>query len=457
MGAEARGQRSSLLLAQLRWFISLRWVVGATVIVGALVEWQWLGWYSSPGRFVGLGLAIVGYNAALYAAVRGASGARAQRRVLPSAAWLITVAWVQILLDLGCLTLLTLSTGGGYSPFLGFYVFHMVFASLLLPRRMGYAGALAATLMVGGGLALSGQWPTRLEAWLILAGWAVTVFLTVYLTNRITQSLRRQHRRLVRQNRRVSIMSRRLKAQQDAMIQHEKMVALGQMAAGVAHEITNPLASMDSLLELMQRHPERDVPDRIATLREQARRIKQIMQQMTTFAHPSQGRSRAVGVNEVVEAALEMVRFDQRIRPVEIERRFSPQANDVQVESHAMEQVIINLVLNALDAMEGSREPRLILRTARDGDGGLIEVSDNGRGIAPEHLSRLFEPFFTTKPVGKGTGLGLAISYSLVRRLGGRIDVTSEIGKGATFTVRWPAGGRSSYPREAGPAPDSTF
>jgi len=134
-----------------------------------------------------------------------------------------------------------------------------------------------------------------------------------------------------------------------------------------------------------------------------------------------------------------MVRFDQRIRPVEIERRFSPQANDVQVESHAMEQVVINLVLNALDAMEGSREPRLILRTARDGDGGLIEVSDNGRGIAPEHLSRLFEPFFTTKPVGKGTGLGLAISYSLVRRLGGRIDVTSEIGKGATFTVRWPA------------------
>jgi C4-dicarboxylate-specific signal transduction histidine kinase len=239
-------------------------------------------------------------------------------------------------------------------------------------------------------------------------------------------------------------MSRRLKAQQDAMIQHEKMVALGQMAAGVAHEITNPLASMDSLLELMQRHPERDVPDRVATLREQARRIKQIMQQMTTFAHPSQGRSRTVGVNDVVEAALEMVRFDQRIRPVEIERRFSPQANDVQVESHAMEQVVINLVLNALDAMDGSRGPRLILRTARDADGGLIEVSDNGHGIAPQHLSRLFEPFFTTKPVGKGTGLGLAISYSLVRRLGGRIEVTSEIGKGATFTVRVPAGGGSS-------------
>ena len=311
--------------------------------------------------------------------------------------------------------------------------------------------------MVGGGLALNRLWPAELKAWLILAGWAVTLLLTVYLTNRITQSLRHQHRRLVRQNRRVSIMSRRLKAQQEAMIQHEKMVALGQMAAGVAHEIANPLASIDSLLELMQRHPDRDRPDRIATLREQTRRIKQIMQQMTAFAHPTHMRSRAVGVNDVVDAALEMVRYDQRIRPVEIERRFAPEANDVQVESHAMEQVIINLVLNALDAMEGAREPRLILRTVRDGDWCLIEVSDNGRGIAPEHLSRLFEPFFTTKPVGKGTGLGLAISYSLARRLGGRIEVASEVGKGATFTVRWPIGSNTSYPREAGPAPDSTF
>ena len=116
MGSEARGRRAGLLLAQLRWFISLRWVAGATVLVGALVEWQWLQWYSLPARFVGLGVSVLGYNAALYVVVRRAARARAQSEKPLSAAWLITVSWVQILLDLGCLTLLTLWSGGGIAP-----------------------------------------------------------------------------------------------------------------------------------------------------------------------------------------------------------------------------------------------------------------------------------------------------------------------------------------------------
>ena len=446
---ENRGTRVRPLLAQLRWFIQLRWIAGLAVILGAVADLQWLHWYPQASRFALVGAGILAYNAVLYVLMRWSPKRLAGPPESPSSAWLVTISWMQILLDLACLTLLTLWSRGVHSPLLGFYVFHMVFASLLLPRRMAYGGASAAMLMIVGGLGLTSQWPEYLHAWLILAGWMVTLLLTVYLTNQITQSLRRQRRRLAHQNRRISVMSRRLRDQQQALIQQEKMVALGQMAAGIAHEIANPLASMDSLLEVMQRHPERDRPEKVASLRQQAMRIKQIIQQMTAFAHPAQVRGRLMGVNAVVEAALGMVAFDSRVRDVRIERHLAPEADAVQVESHSVEQVVINLVLNALDAMEGATEPRLAVRTGCDGEWCFIEVSDNGHGIAPKHIDHLFEPFFTTKPVGKGTGLGLAISYSHVRRLGGRIDVRTEVGMGSTFTVRWPAAAVASYPRDA--------
>jgi two-component system C4-dicarboxylate transport sensor histidine kinase DctB len=303
--------------------------------------------------------------------------------------------------------------------------------------------------MASAGLAATQLWPDNLQGALIGVGWAVTLFLTVYLANEITQGLRRQRQRLARQKNRILAMSEQLRRQQGAMIQHEKMVALGQMAAGIAHEIANPLACMDSLLELMRRHPRHEVPVRVATVREQIRRIEQIIQQMSAFAHPGQSHGQMLGVNTSVEAALSMVRFDHRIRRVRVEQQFSDDAAGVQVESQTLVQVIVNLVMNALDAMDGSPAPRLVLRTACEGDWCLIEVADNGHGVAPEHVDHIFEPFFTTKSVGKGTGLGLAISYSLVRRLGGRIDLRTEVGKGTSFVIRWPISAMVSYSRES--------
>jgi signal transduction histidine kinase len=427
MGVQGRSRRASPLLSQLRWFIRLRWLAGGTVISGALVNGQWLQWFSESERLAALGVVILAYNVVLHFLVHRASvQMRHGDAPPPSSTWLVMISWLQLLLDLGCLTVLLVWTRGVYSPFLGFYVFHMVFSSLLLPRRMAYGAAMAAIGMVSGGLALTYQWPAELQATLIGAGWAVTLLLTVYLTNKITRSLHRQRRGLARQRDRILAMSRQLKDQQKAMIQHEKMVALGQMAAGVAHEITNPLASADSLLELMQR-------------------LKQILQQMTAFAHPGETRGRLMDVNQTVEAALSMVRFDHRLRRVQIERQFSEDAGAVQVESQAIEQVIVNLVLNALDAMEDTPSPHLKLRTACQGDGCLIEVADNGHGIAPELIDHIFEPFFTTKPVGKGTGLGLAISYGLVRKFGGRIDLHTEVGKGTSFTISWPIATMMSY------------
>jgi C4-dicarboxylate-specific signal transduction histidine kinase len=244
--------------------------------------------------------------------------------------------------------------------------------------------------------------------------------------------------RLVRQGRRVRLLGARLRQHQRAMAQQEKMVALGQIAAGVAHEIANPLASMDSLLQLVQRKPERWGPEKSVTLREQIARINQTIQQMRRFAHPAEGNLESVPLNDVVDDAIRMVEFDRRMKTLTVVRQFGDDVADALVMPQALQQVLINLMINALDAMASVTEPKLLVRTRRNGRWYLIDVVDNGAGIAPEHVNRLFEPFFTTKPVGKGTGLGLSISYSLMRKQGGDIEVQSKPGEGATFTVRVP-------------------
>jgi two-component system C4-dicarboxylate transport sensor histidine kinase DctB len=278
----------------------------------------------------------------------------------------------------------------------------------------------------------------------------LTLLAVVFLTNSITRSLRQKHRRLARQNRRIRRMSRDLQRQQRTMIQHEKMVALGQMAAGVTHEIANPLASMDGLLQLLQRKPEKMGAESVATLREQVARINQIILQMKDFAHPHEKEWRTMSLNDLVQLAVRMLQFDRRLKGVRLDVQLSPDVGAVTVIPQALEQILVNLMINALDAMAESREPRLAVRTASQAASYIVEVSDTGHGIRPEHMRRLFEPFFTTKAVGKGTGLGLSISYSLVRKLGGEISVRSAPGGGSTFTIRLPATRGDS--RESPPA-----
>jgi C4-dicarboxylate-specific signal transduction histidine kinase len=282
----------------------------------------------------------------------------------------------------------------------------------------------------------------------------LTLVLTVTLTNHITHDLRAHRRRLLRQNRRITAMSRQLRDQQQALVQHEKMVAMGRMAAGVTHEIANPLASMDSLLQLAQRRPERVTPATFDKLREQVKRINEIIQQMKAFAHPTAlQESLSMPLNDVAAQALDMVRFDPRLKKTDVRREFDPSAGAVAMSPQALQQVLVNLVINALDAMSNAAAPTLTIRTQRREGWCVIEVADNGHGIDPQHLPRLFEPFFTTKPVGKGTGLGLSISYSLMQRQGGSISVRSQAGEGATFTLRLPTSETASRARESSAAP----
>ena len=352
--------------------------------------------------------------------------------------FLTWLAFAQLLLDLVALTALVAWTGGMSSPLLAFFVFHMVFASLLLPRYAAYASAAAAAALIAGGLWLAGQFPGDRGQVLHLLGIVVTLGFTVMLINRITRDLRVHRQQLIRQNRRIKAMSRQLREQQQALVQHEKMVAMGHMAAGVTHEIANPLACMDSLLQLAQRRPGRVTAETIEKLRDQVQRINQIIQQMKAFAHPTEAVAQAVPLNKVVEQALAMVRFDPRLKKADLRRAFDPGAGVVSMSPQALQQVLVNLIINALDAMGATDAPVLTLRTQRHDGWCAVDVTDNGHGIDPQHMPRLFEPFFTTKPVGKGTGLGLSISYSLMQRQGGSISVRSRAGEATTFTLRLP-------------------
>lgn len=434
----------SYLASQLRWFIHLRWAAGFAVIVWGLLDRGWSHLYGRPSLLVLTGAFIVIYNAIAAPLLRSIVMGKSPQRQLR------LLAWVLLLMDLSCLTLLATQTGGIYSPMLGAFLLHMVFASLLLPRHTAYAGAAAAAILLGVGLWLSGFAPRTPPQKIALAAHLTMLFLTVFLCNHITGPLRAQRRRLMRQNRRIRAITRQLRRHQQRLIQHEKMVAMGQMAAGVTHEITNPLASMDSLLQLIQRRPEKLRPDAVSTLREQVDRIMQVISQMKAFAHPQETERQLLPVNDVVDRAIEMQRFDKRIRKVAIERQLAPDAGAAWILPQAMQQVLVNLIGNALDAMNDTPQSKLIFRTQRRDQQVIIEVEDNGPGIRREHQHRLFEPFFTTKPVGKGTGLGLSISYSLVRKQGGSISVRSAEGQGCTFTIRLPAGPEPSRNREAG-------
>ena len=407
------------LLRELRWFVRLRWVTGAAVLVAMAINAGWFGGVAAEHlRIVAVGAFILAYNAVLYAVLRRPAERSPDRR------WLVVVAIVQIVLDLACLAALNAWTGGFQSPLIGLFVLHMVFASLLLPRAMSFGVAAVAIALMAIGAWCTDQWPVGREETLLSAGWIVTLLLTVFVTNHVTSGLRERDERLRRQ--------------QQVLMQSEKMSAMGQMAAGVTHELSNPLASMDSLLQLLKRRPNRMTGENIDVLRGQIDRMNKIIRMMRTFAHPGETEAEPAELNAAVGHGVDMAGFDRRLKSVEVGRSFDPDCGRMRLVPQTIEQVVVNLVLNAADAVEGRPDPRVEVATERRDGACVIRVADNGQGIADADIERIFDPFFTTKPVGRGTGLGLAICYRLVEQHGGTIEVASMPGLGTTFRVVLP-------------------
>ncbi|MBS0196163.1 MAG: ATP-binding protein [Planctomycetes bacterium] len=427
--------RSRLLFRALLRLGQLRWVAGAGILAAGLLDSSWLHWFGRGADGIAmLGAGILLFNAAVRWVLREAlsQSDRFGR--------LVTLASIEIYFDLGCIALVATWTGGLYSPALQFLVLHMIFASLLQPRNRALAAAAFAIAAMGLALVLSGQGPLDRRDWLLAGSWCFTTIAAVLLTESITHALYRRERSRVRQLERLKALSRRLRAQQKSLIQIEKMAAVGQLASGIAHEINNPLSNMDSVLQLMLRKPETPRPDAIASFREQIQRIHRIIRQLTAFAHPGAGSFELMPVNDIVNSSLQMISLDKRLRGITLECDLAPDAGSARFNPHAMEQVLANLIVNAIDATSQAASPRIGIKTRQESDRCVIEISDNGSGISPEHIDRIFEPFFTTKPIGRGTGLGLSISARLIRDHDGVIDVSSELGKGTTFVIRVPIG-----------------
>ena len=222
------------------------------------------------------------------------------------------------------------------------------------------------------------------------------------------------------------------------LIHQEKMAAFGLLAAGIAHDLGNPLASIESQMQLLGGTRLEEEPAAIMTaVRQEVGRLGRILRELVDFARRRRDEARLVSVQSVTDDALRLLRHDPRTRNVTVTTDFDPETPPVlMVEDHLM-QVVLNLLLNAFDAMPDGGALRIEVRPA--GHGVALRVHDTGFGMDRTTLGRCFEPLFTTKAPGKGTGLGLSISRDIVHEAGGGLELHSAAGRGTTAVVSLPA------------------
>ena len=248
-----------------------------------------------------------------------------------------------------------------------------------------------------------------------------------------------------------------LKAARGHLVQAEKLTALGEVVSGVAHELNNPLAGVLGYAQLLMRGPMEARQQRsVERILDAALRCQKIVQNLLAFSRRSPSEKRFLGLNGLVEKALDLKDYDLKAVGIEVVRDLEGDLPKTMLDFNQVQQVLLNLIQNAQYAMTRHRRGgRLVLRTRHRGSVVELRVEDDGPGIAREHLARIFDPFFTTKPVGEGTGLGLSISYGIVRDHGGRIWAESEPGCGTTLVLELPVrqeGGLAATPAEE-PAP----
>ncbi|MDP3537644.1 MAG: ATP-binding protein [Azonexus sp.] len=264
---------------------------------------------------------------------------------------------------------------------------------------------------------------------------------------------------------------KKLEEAQNQLLQSEKMASMGQLAAGVAHEINNPVGFVNSNLGTLQRYVNNllrllaayeqiepslgadvlqniqqlkeeidatylraDIDDLLTESLEGLQRVKRIVQDLKDFSHVDRAELEWADLEKGLDSTLNVVWNELKYKAKVIKEYGNPP--QIECFPSQLNQVFMNLLINAAHAIENTGE--ITIRTGYNAEQVWVEVEDTGKGIAPEHLGRVFEPFFTTKPVGKGTGLGLSLAYGIVNKHGGRIEVTSTLGKGSLFRVLLP-------------------
>lgn len=220
----------------------------------------------------------------------------------------------------------------------------------------------------------------------------------------------------------------------------EKMAEIGQLATGMVHEINTPLSVIVSAAQMIMR--EEELPDFVREMVEridkEAQRLSQFTKGLLTFARRNDCSGRDADINQVLREVMTFMKYEAQKRSITVIEELDFHLPSVAADENRLKQIFINLVMNALQAME--QGGALMVRTAIAPDGSVeAQIADTGPGITPEVLPRIFEPFYSTKGDGEGTGLGLFITRTIVELIGGRITVQSVVGEGTTFTTIFPA------------------
>ncbi|MBN2560600.1 MAG: PhnD/SsuA/transferrin family substrate-binding protein [Phycisphaerae bacterium] len=278
--------------------------------------------------------------------------------------------------------------------------------------------------------------------WPWLVGTAVFLVLAGLVSVHVTRLNRRLRRALSAQRRE---LSDRLRAEE--ALRHseqlragvEKLASVGRLAAGAAHEINNPLTGVLTFAHLLRAKEHMDEQDKrdLDVIINETSRVSDIVHSLLDFARERPLTKEPLDVNGVIRRTMRLLRNQKQLEQVSIEEDLEENLPSVNVDRNQLEQVLLNLSLNACEAMPDGGT-LTISTLAQDGE-VLVRVDDTGCGIADEHLDRIFDPFFTTKSIDKATGLGLSVSYGIVQQHGGSLEVDSEEGKGATFTIALPS------------------
>jgi signal transduction histidine kinase len=261
--------------------------------------------------------------------------------------------------------------------------------------------------------------------------------------------------RFQRMTEELSTRERALKDANQRLMESEKMSAMGQLGAGIAHEVKNPLTSIRGYAQMGQRKIPQDHPlgEYFRTIEKETDRSLEILKNLLKFARQETAELTVIDLNAVVADTVKLVSHQLMMKEVRVEPHLFAQSLFVNGNANQIEQVLLNLFINAGDAMEGKGEGTISVTVdSPEASMTRIRVTDSGSGIPPEVVGKIFDPFFTTKPVGKGTGLGLSVSYGIVKEHKGEISVESRMGKGTTFTILIP---RLQQTAEAAPTPAS--
>jgi len=338
------------------------------------------------------------------------------------------------------------------SPFRYYYMLSLVSCALRYDRRdtyltclfhcLSYAAlALEHPLFVG-----AADWTFPLT--IIVMLWVTWASASLSHLFKSAQSDLERLNKVLQENQshleeRIEMRSRELQEAQANLLHQEKMAAFGLLAAGIAHEVGNPLASISSLVQMLNRREVDDYTrEKLGLVEGQLTRIQGTLRELVDFSRPAIRVMRPTNLNETVEEALNIAKYYKRTKSKTIETEYAADLPPIPTVRDQLVQLFLNLVLNAIDATGKNGRIRLITRRVDD----HIEatVADNGHGIGLQEQNKIFQPYYTTKETG--TGLGLFVSHKIVHDLGGSIEFLSTPGEGTTFVVRLPIPGTADRP-----------